>query len=204
MAITAKVLRAPRLLPDLPQSWTSFTSPRRIRSDGRRILEIRCTGAGVNPSPADDSNAAPKKSSWLSRVKEFFFDTKTKERLAALGMGAFASYGTISNVSYGICMTIAWYTFVQQTGMSPLAPGQWKPFLAVYAGLWVMQNFLRPFRLALALALAPAFNSFIDMVSNRTGLNKKWSFGLLLLMIASGTITFLVLAIATFGGKVLP
>lgn len=44
------------------------------------------------------------------------------------------------NVTYGICITIAWVSFVKATGgTSPLEPGQWKPFLAFYAGLWTIQ-----------------------------------------------------------------
>ncbi len=42
-------------------------------------------------------------------------------------------------------------TFVKTSGNSPLAPGQWQGFLAVYAGLWAMQNFIRPIRFTLAL-----------------------------------------------------
>jgi hypothetical protein len=57
-----------------------------------------------------------------------------KERLASLGMGAFASYGAISNITYCTCLTIAWIAFVKATGKSPLAPGEWKGFLAYYAG----------------------------------------------------------------------
>ena len=57
-----------------------------------------------------------------------------KERLKALGMGAFASYGVISNLNYGTCLGVAWLAFVKQYGVAPTAPGQWKVFLAFYAG----------------------------------------------------------------------
>ena len=33
-----------------------------------------------------------------------------------------------------------------QTGLSPLASGQWPAFLAFYAGIWAVQNFARPAR----------------------------------------------------------
>ena len=34
-------------------------------------------------------------------------------------------------------MAVAWIYFVKQKGLSPLMPGQWKAFLAYYAGmLW--------------------------------------------------------------------
>ncbi len=42
-------------------------------------------------------------------------------------------------MTYGICLGIAWITFVKTTGKSPLWPGQWAPFLGFYAGLWTVQ-----------------------------------------------------------------
>lgn len=57
-----------------------------------------------------------------------------RERLAALGFGAFAAYGVISNVNAGVLITIAWLSVVKSTGQMPLAPGNWPPFLAIYAG----------------------------------------------------------------------
>lgn len=47
--------------------------------------------------------------------------------------------GFISNVTYGVCLGIAWISFVKATGKSPLAAGQWPAFLGFYAGLWTMQ-----------------------------------------------------------------
>lgn len=52
-------------------------------------------------------------------------------------MGAFASYGFISNLNYGICLGMAWLAFVKKYGVAPTAPGQWKVFLAFYAGKWM-------------------------------------------------------------------
>lgn len=48
-----------------------------------------------------------------------------------------ASYGAISNVTYGGGMAVAWIAFVRQFHKSPLMPGQWKAFLAFYAGTTV-------------------------------------------------------------------
>lgn len=45
-----------------------------------------------------------------------------------------ASYGTVSNITYGGGLAVSWIAFVKQTGLSPLMPGQWKNFLAFYAG----------------------------------------------------------------------
>lgn len=62
-------------------------------------------------------------------------DGLDKDRLKALGMGAFASYGFISNLNYGTALGVAWLAFVKKYGVAPTAPGQWKVFLAFYAGV---------------------------------------------------------------------
>ena len=48
-----------------------------------------------------------------------------------------ASYGTVSNITYGGGLAVSWIAFVKQTGLSPLMPGQWKKFLAFYAGAYL-------------------------------------------------------------------
>lgn len=50
------------------------------------------------------------------------------------GLGAVASYGFVSNLTYGTGLAVAWIAFVRQVGKSPLMAGQWKAFLAFYAG----------------------------------------------------------------------
>ena len=49
-------------------------------------------------------------------------------------LGAVASYGAVSNLTYGAGLAVAWIGFVRQMGKSPLMAGQWKAFLAFYAG----------------------------------------------------------------------
>ena len=56
--------------------------------------------------------------------------------------------------------------------MSPLAPGQWKGFLAVYAGFYVFNNFIRPFRMALSIGLSKYFEMSIEAVQNKTNLSR--------------------------------
>jgi hypothetical protein len=55
--------------------------------------------------------------------------------LAVAGLGAVASYGFVSNATYGTGLAVAWIAFVRQVGRSPLMAGQWKAFLAFYAGM---------------------------------------------------------------------
>lgn len=56
--------------------------------------------------------------------------------------------------------------------MSPLAPGQWKPFLGVYAGFWVFNNVIRPLRLGLSIAIAPALDDLVLFFQNRLKISK--------------------------------
>ncbi len=64
----------------------------------------------------------------LQRLKAFVLGSSgklDKQRLAELGLGAFAAYGTISNVNAGVLITIAWLTIVKTQGCTPLAAGMW-------------------------------------------------------------------------------
>merc|ERR1712232_1051066 len=56
-----------------------------------------------------------------------------RQKLAKMGLSVVLSYGFVSNMSYCVTVSLAWYGFCTKTKLSPLAPGQWKPFLAVYA-----------------------------------------------------------------------
>ena len=95
---------------------------------------------------------------------------------------------------------MAWVAFVKKTGLTPLSAGQWKPFLAFYAGLWTMQNFLRPLRLSLAIALAPLYERLIQKISDWTGLGRKQSFAVVIAGIAVCTLTYMGLALWLLGG----
>jgi hypothetical protein len=48
-----------------------------------------------------------------------------------------------------------------------LAPGQWKPFLAVYAGFYIFHNIVRPARFALSVALSPKIDSYLAWLQRR-------------------------------------
>lgn len=121
-------------------------------------------------------------------------------------------------------MAVAWIAFVKQKGLSPLMPGQWKAFLAFYAGefervsgtmlcwscagrchlaahthghaaqellpycagFWTIQNFIRPLRFALAVAMAPAFDGFMNFVQRRFQCRRQTAFaGQMLLTIGA-------------------
>jgi len=61
---------------------------------------------------------------------------------------------------------------LQQTGLSPLTPGQWKNFLAVYGGFWMFNNIIRPLRLGLSIAIAPSLDKLVLFFQNKLKISK--------------------------------
>lgn len=114
----------------------------------------------------------------LQKLKRKLFPPKPddgltfKKRLAKAGLSVVLSYGWVSNVSYSITVSIAWFLFSKRTGLSPLAPGQWKPFLAVYAGFYVFNNFIRPARFALSMGVSAYFDRFVKFIQDKFRVNK--------------------------------
>ena len=78
-----------------------------------------------------------------------------KERLKALGSGALLSYGCVSNFFYITAVHVAYYAGAKQTGISPLYDATSRStFFTVYAGLFALNNVLRPLRVSLSVVLA--------------------------------------------------
>lgn len=135
------------------------------------------------------------------KVKRLFVGEKLdRKRLAALGLGAVASYGFVSNLTYGTGMAVSWIAYVKQTGKSPLAGGQWKLFLKFFAGFWTLQHFLRPLRFTLSLAMAPFFDGIINFLQRKTGWKKRNAFGLYLAMFGTVTSVLVFGSIGIFAG----
>ena len=105
-----------------------------------------------------------------------------RQRLAKMGLSVLLSYGFVSNMSYCVTVSLAWFGFSKKTGLSPLAPGQWKGFLAVYAGFYVFNNFVRPMRLAASVGVAPYFEKAVNFIQRKTKLNKGLSIGIVVFL----------------------
>ena len=84
-----------------------------------------------------------------------------------------------------------WYI---KTGLSPLAPGQWKPFLGVYAGFYVFNNIVRPIRLTVSVGVSQYFDTAVKKIQEKTKLSRGLSIGL---------VVFLANVCGTFGGMAL-
>ena len=63
-----------------------------------------------------------------------------------------------------------------------MAPGQWKPFLAVYAGFYVFNNIVRPIRFGLSVAVARYFDNAVATIQNKTKLSRKWSIAVMVFL----------------------
>jgi len=119
-----------------------------------------------------------------------------RQKLAKMGLSVLLSYGFVSNTSYCVTVSLAWFGFSKKTGLSPLAPGQWKGFLAVYAGFYVFNNFIRPMRLAASVGVAPYFEKAIAIVQRKTKLNKSASIGIVVFLTnICGTLSLMSLGI---------
>jgi hypothetical protein len=129
----------------------------------------------------------------LSLTKIGWTKKVSKEDIAKLGLFTLLSYGWVSNVSYITCLIISWIIHGKEYGLSPLASGQWKSFLTIYAALWAANNVLRPFRVTFALFLAPYFEKWVDEVEKRSGFKRATSTGIVIFLFnICGTISYLV------------
>merc|ERR1712232_893598 len=139
--------------------------------------------SAAKPEAAEEA-VEEKKTSIIGKFKSMFKKTDDdemsfKEKLAKAGMSVLLSYGWVSNMSYSVTVSLAWFGFSKTTGLSPLAPEQWKPFLAVYAGFYVFNNFIRPIRFAASAVVAKYFDNAVTFIQNKTKLSKKWSIALM-------------------------
>jgi hypothetical protein len=153
------------------------------------------------PNEADPTEKSidSKSNSVVEKVKRWFTGSKddgltAKERLAKMGLSALLSYGWVSNMSYAISVSLAWFTFTKQYGISPLAPGQWKKFLVVYSGFFIFNNAVRPIRFGLSVAVSRYFDNFVNYIQRKTKVRKS---------VAIGIVVFLANICGTFGAMAL-
>lgn len=133
-----------------------YTTPGRALSLHRQFACM--AEAAASPDKPGGFRAWMKK--WAS------FD---KDKIKTLGIDAFFTYGVVSNLNVALLTAIAWTTFSTTTGLSPLAPGQWKGFVATYGALYIsLGSIMRPFRMAFAVTATPVYTAFVTRI--RSGL----------------------------------
>jgi hypothetical protein len=82
-------------------------------------------------------------------------------------MAAFMVYGFFMTLVSSTGIWISWYIHAHKTGLSPLATGQVKPFLALNATWFMFQHALRPLVLGVSVALTPPFTRLAHAYAQR-------------------------------------
>lgn len=163
-----------------------------------------------------DISPSNSKLSFYDSVKKFLYSSKTKllnvlstikrknifnkESITKLGFNVLLSYGWISNTFAITGVIISWVIFGKANNISPLAPGQWKKFLLVYAGVWAANNLLRPIRVSLSILVAPIFEKFIYNLQDKFKFSRTASIAIVVFLfniVGSFSYLFIGLYIAT-------
>lgn len=101
-----------RHLIDPPIENKPRKSPHAVQSYATQLQQ-----AAAENSEGDSVNKTNDYMSWWPRVKGYFLqnqkdnDLTFKQRLAKMGVATVLSYGMISNLSYAILISLAWYGF---------------------------------------------------------------------------------------------
>lgn len=135
----------------------------------------RATEAGEPEEKKEEEERANGFKTWWAKASKI-----DKSTIAALGGAALLSYGFVSNVFYVSSLLLATYTSVKTCGVSPLVSKEaMKLFATTYFGLWMIQNFLRPARMALSVAISPWTDKLVEFFRQYVPGNKKpLAFGL--------------------------
>ena len=144
-------------------------------------------GDDAESSSGDEASAAAitEEASGFKKFRQRLFPPKEdddgltfRQKLAKMGLSVVLSYGWVSNMSYSITVSLAWFISSKRTGLSPLAKGQWKPFLGVYAGFYLFNNVIRPFRIALSVGVARYFDNIVKVFQDKFKVSKGWAIGI--------------------------
>ena len=89
-------------------------------SPGRHAVQLYTTLRQAAPENTEGGETTSDHKGWWGRVKGYFLQDKQddgltfKQRLAKMGVATVLSYGMISNLSYAILISLAWYGFAVQ------------------------------------------------------------------------------------------
>eukprot|EP01023_Acetabularia_acetabulum_P016140 TRINITY_DN17969_c0_g2_i2.p1 TRINITY_DN17969_c0_g2~~TRINITY_DN17969_c0_g2_i2.p1 ORF type:complete len:220 (-),score=16.13 TRINITY_DN17969_c0_g2_i2:219-878(-) len=170
------------------------------QQQGRVMCSLSQTSS-ENVKKENEKGQSQQSSNVWSRLKNLFGGGKIDmAKLKELGSGALISYGFTSNVTYGIGVIVSWITYVRQTGVCPLAPGHWQGFLAVYAGMFVLNNIIRPIRFTVAIALTPFVNQIIISTQQRLKIGRPLAFTIVMVLMGLITTVGLFGSIWILGG----
>ena len=103
-------------------------------------------------------------------TKKFGVD---KSKAAKTGIAFMLSYTMISKITIATTFSVAWYVASKTTGLSPLAPGNWKALVAAYGSLCPIVALLQPFRVTLAAALTKKTDDLLVKTQHRLLCSRK-------------------------------
>jgi len=101
-----------------------------------------------------------------------------RQAIAKMGIDFGLTYNMISNVNGSVTLSAAWYIASMKTGLSPLAPGQWRSLLAAYASLYVVAALVRPLRIAVALGSTHKMEQLLQYMQKRIGCTRASAIGM--------------------------
>ena len=113
------------------------------------------------------------------------------ENAKKMGVSFALSYSLLSQINGSVTLSVAWYMACRSTGMSPLAPGQWKTLLKAYGTLYAIIQLLRPFRVAGAVAMSKMSAELLKITEEKLDCSRKVAIVLQYIM---GWMAWLVLA----------
>ncbi len=80
----------------------------------------------------------------------------------------------LSNVNVAMLMTLSWFVASRATGLSPLAPAQWKYLISTYVGFYAsLGAIIRPFRVALTFSVTPLYSLIVEKIRAFLPLRKR-------------------------------
>lgn len=167
-----------RLIPtDATQNNMSqnLTFPLILSDDGHSIQPLVTTSATTRTATATATSSNVLSKFWRKIKEAMKFD---KQAIAKLGIDFGLTYNMISNVNGSITLSTAWYIASMKTGISPLAPGNWRSLLAAYASLYVVAALIRPFRIAFAIGVTHKMEHFLQYVEKRIGCTRTNAIGM--------------------------
>ena len=152
---------------------TTTTTTTTRRPENVATAAAASDGAGAEEKEEEEKEKGIK--AWWARASKI-----DKSTIAALGGAALLSYGFVSNLFYVSSLLLATYTSVKTCGASPLVDkAAMQCFCTTYFGLWMIQNFLRPARMALSVAISPWTDKLVEVFRKFVPGNKKpMAFGL--------------------------
>jgi len=146
-------------------------------------------------SPEEANKSVPARiGSWWKKHAKI-----DRKKLSQMGVMCLLSYGFISNINAMTLILLATYRAIVITGASPFASAaSLKQFGITYAGLYLFSNVVRPFRMAAAVALQPAFEKFVKRVESTLKCKRAVAITITVI-IANVCGTFAFLGLGLFG-----